>query len=120
MSQHTPPDNGSAKVRRTDIALLRPSSMDLSDATRTEDVAGGVIRFSMITAATIALSMLATELQRLWLGDTPDAQLPLGGPPLLLELQVFGCLGVAALARYRRRGNTALNRVASRKQIPAM
>jgi len=108
MSQHIPSDNGSARIQRTDIALLGPSSADLGDVTRTEDVAGGVIRFSMITAATIALSMLATELQRLWLGDTPDAQLPLGGPPLILELQVFGCLGVAALARYRRRGSAAL------------
>lgn len=108
MSQPEPIRTGPVKIQRTDIALPGPSSVDLGDLTRTEDISVGVMRFSLITASTIALSMLATELQRLWLGDTPDAQLPLGGPPLVLELQVFGCLGVAALAHYRRRGNAAL------------
>lgn len=75
---------------------------------RGEDLAGGVARFAMIMGGILALNMLGVEVQRLWLGDAPDALLPRGGSPLSIKVLIFASLGVAALAHYRRKPRIAL------------
>ncbi len=67
-----------------------------------EDTATGVVRFAVILGGILTLSLLALELQRLWL------ERPAGGPsgnaPLAPMLtMVFACLGVAGMANRQRR-----------------
>lgn len=67
-----------------------------------EDVATGVVRFAVILGGILALSLLALELQQLWL-DHPGSSQSGNAPLAPMLAMVFACLGVAALANRQRR-----------------
>ncbi len=72
-----------------------------------EDVATGVVRFAVILGGILALSLLALELQRLWL-DRAETGLSGNAPLVPMLALVFACLAVAAVANRIRRPATVL------------
>ncbi len=102
------PTAGSTRKAPVSSVVIAGTGSSLSSIGGPEDAATGVIRFAVILGGILALSLLGLELQRLWLGNTGDAPVSTGGSTGWLELLVFGCLGVAALANYRRRPGVVL------------
>jgi serine/threonine-protein kinase len=92
--------------------FISGSASSLSPIGGPEDAAAGVVRFAVILGGTLALSLLGMELQRLWFA----AHARTGGgtaPADYLLMLVFACLGVAALAHYRRRPPLVLGAAAA-------
>ncbi len=93
----------SSRPKSAGSVVISGTASSLSPIGGPEDTAAGVVRFAVILGGILALSLLGMELQRLWL----DAKATSGGngaaPADYLLVLVFACLGVAALAHYRRR-----------------
>lgn len=93
----------SSHPRSAGTVFISGTASSLSPIGGPEDTAAGVVRFAVILGGILALSLLGMELQRLWF----DSRALAGGngtaPADYLLMLVFACLGVAALAHYRRR-----------------
>ncbi len=103
----------SSHPRSAGTVFISGTASSLSPIGGPEDTAAGVVRFAVILGGILALSLLGMELQRLWF----DPRALAGGngtaPADYLLMLVFACLGVAALAHYRRRPALVLGAAAA-------
>lgn len=96
----SPATGAPPRPRPTGQVTISGTASAFSPVGGPDDVASGVIRFAVILGGILSLSLLALELQRLWLDDGRGH--PLGIPTAALLGLVFASLGVAVLARQRR------------------
>lgn len=89
-------------------ALLGPDTKALTQVSRRAEAVGGCLRFAVITAAILSVTLLSESFRRLWFGDLREAIHGLTGNELHTEVLVLMGVGAAALIAWRRRANEGL------------